>query len=291
VGVVGWRFTWPVEAVNGFMVSDRLHRRNPKDYVYPQDLAPYVKEVIGGLSPIELGRFLPCEPGTLMGDPRAKSRVNLLESFLENDLRYQAVAESLFSALDPTFMALGLTSIDANEHLFYYEYSLHHEPDKYSMSSYLERFTSSRLVECLGGVIDSTYVLHDRLLQRWIDWLGEDGALIIVSDHGHVMDGNAHHYPEPGVLMMYGGPFRRGYEIEGASVYDIAPTVLYLLGLPVPEDIPGRVLKEAFRRRYLDYNPMAMVRSYETQVLEEQEEPPEADEELLDRLKALGYIN
>jgi hypothetical protein len=104
------------------------------------------------------------------------------------------------------------------------------------------------------------------------------------------MDGSAHHYPEPGVLIMYGRPFRKGLNLTGASVYDVVPTVLYLLGLPVAEDMPGKVLEKAILGAFMDENPLRTVKSYETSELEELEPPPEVDDELLQKLKALGYI-
>ncbi len=290
VGIVGWRYTWPVEKVNGFMVSDRLHYDRPENYVYPPELSNYVRDITRGAPAADLENFVSCEVESLAVDPKATTRMSLLKHFTSTDLKYQVAAESLFATLDPTFMAIGLTSIDAIEHLFYYEHSLSHEPARFPMTRYLERFTSPGLVQCLGGVIDSTYIFHDRLMQHWVDWLGPDDVLIIVSDHGHVMNGNAHHYPEPGILLMYGKPFRKGLNLSGASVYDIAPTVLYLLGLPVPEDIPGRVLEKAILGAYMDDNPIRKVKSYETSKLQQLEPPPEVDEELLKKLKALGYI-
>lgn len=290
VGIIGWRYTWPVERVNGFMVSDRLHRERPKNHVHPPELSPYVNAVMRETPGVDLATFTTCSVESLAVDPQVTSRLNLFKHFIQNDLKYQAVAESLFTSLDPTLMAIGLTSVDAIEHLFYYEHSLAHEPRKYTMTRSLERFTSEKLVRCVGGLIDSTYILHDRLIQHWLDWIGDDDVLIIVSDHGHVMDGNAHHYPEPGVLIMYGKPFRKGLNLSGTSVYDVVPTVLYLLGLPVPEDMPGQVLEEAILGAYMDYNPVRTVKSYETSELEPLEPPPEVDDELRDRLKALGYI-
>ncbi len=290
VGIVGWRYTWPVEDVHGVMVSDCLHRERPKNHVHPAELSRYVISVIREIPAVDVAAFTPCRVESLAVDPQVTSRLNLFKHFIQNDLKYQAVADSLFTLLHPTFMAIGLTSVDAIEHLFYYEHALAHESRKYAMTRSLQRFTSDELVRCVGGIVDSTYIFHDRLMQHWLDWIGEDDVLIVVSDHGHVMDGSAHHYPEPGVLLMYGKPFRKGLNLSGASVYDIVPTVLYLLGLPVPEDMPGKVLEKAMLGAYMDDNPVRTVKSYETSELQPLEPPPEVDDELLERLKALGYI-
>lgn len=50
-----------------------------------------------------------------------------------------------------------------------------------------------------------------------------------------------------GVFIAYGPDIKQGIEIEGAKIYDIAPTILHVFGLLVPEDIDGTVLKEIFK--------------------------------------------
>ena len=35
-------------------------------------------------------------------------------------------------------------------------------------------------------------------------------------------------------------------EIDGANIVDLAPTALHAMGLPVPDDMDGRVLTELF---------------------------------------------
>jgi predicted AlkP superfamily phosphohydrolase/phosphomutase len=47
-----------------------------------------------------------------------------------------------------------------------------------------------------------------------------------------------------GVLIAHGPAFRAGASPEGARLLDLAPTILHLLGVPVPADMDGRVLRE-----------------------------------------------
>ena len=49
-----------------------------------------------------------------------------------------------------------------------------------------------------------------------------------------------------GVMLLYGPGIRRGEHISDCNNLDIAPTLLTLLGLPVPHEMGGRVLAEAF---------------------------------------------
>ena len=49
-----------------------------------------------------------------------------------------------------------------------------------------------------------------------------------------------------GVLIASGPAVRPGATLEGANLLDIAPTVLHLMGVPVPGDMDGRYLAELF---------------------------------------------
>jgi hypothetical protein len=48
-----------------------------------------------------------------------------------------------------------------------------------------------------------------------------------------------------------------------ASVLDLAPTLLYLLGLPVARDMEGRVLTEVLEPAHARDNPVTFIPSYE----------------------------
>ena len=55
---------------------------------------------------------------------------------------------------------------------------------------------------------------------------------------------NGSHRPD-GVVILAGAGVRPGIHLEDAQITDVTPTVLHLLGEPLPEDLDGRVLKEA----------------------------------------------
>ena len=54
------------------------------------------------------------------------------------------------------------------------------------------------------------------------------------------------HHDDKGVLIMAGPGIRAGAVIKDCSTLDIAPTLLAIMGLPVPDHMNGRVLEEAF---------------------------------------------
>jgi arylsulfatase A-like enzyme len=108
----------------------------------------------------------------------------------------------------------------------------------------------------------------------------EDTVVIVISDHGFETVGKLRHEyeklrgighvtgvhdtipPPDGVIIMAGGPVKSAYEITGASVYDVAPTVLYLLGFPVAEDMVGDVLTDALDENWVNEHPPSYIPSY-----------------------------
>lgn len=64
-----------------------------------------------------------------------------------------------------------------------------------------------------------------------------------------------HHLPgwhkREGILLARGEGFRGGAVVEGASIVDLAPTILYYLGLAIPTYMDGSVLGDLFTEDFL----------------------------------------
>jgi len=94
-----------------------------------------------------------------------------------------------------------------------------------------------------------------------------------------------------GIFLAHGSMIREGLTIEGASIADIAPTILYTMGLPVPDDMDGAVRQEVFRDGIVENRPVAFAKAAEYQETEEQETYSEEEtEKIKNRLRSLGYI-
>jgi len=52
-----------------------------------------------------------------------------------------------------------------------------------------------------------------------------------------------------GIFIAYGPDIAKGRKISGAQIYDIAPTILHMFGLPVPNDMDGKVLNVSKYRK------------------------------------------
>ena len=98
------------------------------------------------------------------------------------------------------------------------------------------------------------------------------------------------HRPE-GVVLATGPGILRGREVAPASLLDLAPTLLYVSGLPIPRDMDGRILdifeggvRERTAARYTDgsFAPGGMPRQPGWE--------REAEEEVKKRLQELGYL-
>lgn len=92
----------------------------------------------------------------------------------------------------------------------------------------------------------------------------------------------------PGIFMAVGPIIGRG-TIAGAKIVDVAPTILYAMGLPVPRDMDGRVLEDIFCEEYRGSRP---IRYEDRGGLLPEREVAYTDEEtrsIEERLRGLGY--
>lgn len=94
-----------------------------------------------------------------------------------------------------------------------------------------------------------------------------------------------------GVIMVQGPNIKKIGEIKGPEIIDIAPTVFYLMGLPVPKDMDGKVLQNIIDDDYLKNNPVTFSDMDDTGVSRKENVYSEKDEEEIEkRLKSLGYL-
>ncbi len=139
----------------------------------------------------------------------------------------------------------------------------------------------------------------DRFLGQLLAAVDPATVVIVASDHGHSPTlvhslYTQHRHGPPGILLMRGGPVKHGLALEGADIYDLYPTILYLLGLPVPEDVSGRVLTEALDAGFVRLHPLRTVPSYRglglSPGLPGASRDGAMDEIEIQKLRALGYI-
>ncbi len=108
-----------------------------------------------------------------------------------------------------------------------------------------------------------------------------------------VMPSTQHDHPRSGDHAFYGmfmaaGPAIATGKLTSASLQDITPTVLHLMGLPVSTDMDGAVLSEALRPEWLKDHEVRVIEEKPWQECAETEETDE--EKLKERLRDLGYL-
>ncbi len=109
---------------------------------------------------------------------------------------------------------------------------------------------------------------------------------------GHVLSrqirGDSGSHRQNGLLIAWGPRVRTMVAVAGARIVDLAPTVLYLMGLSIPADMDGRVLDELLIAPSID--PAQRAVNLELPLAERYVMPEEEETEIAMRLKGLGYL-
>jgi predicted AlkP superfamily phosphohydrolase/phosphomutase len=286
--VIGWYVTWPVEPVNGVMVSDRF---------IPQDLS---KEVGGpraatlehpGVYPIELSaeleklRIAPDDFVDL--DERAFHKTF---NIYPVDASRVAIAEHLMHDRPADLTMVYIWGVDPMQHHFWQYYDPEH---------WVGPPATAEAIGQTRNVIPEYYEDVDGFVARLLAQTGPRDTVMIVSDHGagpieryDPRTGLSGSHRIDGVVMAWGNHVRNGRASTPPSVVDVTPTVLHLLGLPVGEDMKGRVITELLDPGFAASHPIRKIATYETPQRhgDDRPIPSKMDQGIRDRLRSLGYI-
>ncbi len=316
VGVVGWWASWPAEPVLGVMASSGLglrglergenfRRETPawragrSHLTYP---AEFLRVIVDEVRP-------PADAAALLseiGMPAARSirdfdRQAALESVLWQDQLYLAIALRLLGRERFPLTAVYFEGIDAASHGFW----LASEP-----GDALAAGQSESDPERAAGVVDAMYGVVDRWLGELRAAAGKDVTVVLSSDHGFRSfdeDGRrSANHDGLGALLLAGSGIRAGQSglqplgllagfVHGRPrLVDVLPTLLYLQGLPIADDLEGRVLGRWLEPRLRSHQPQYHVPDYAavgSAATSMPDLPGEAEAEYRRRLHALGYLD
>ena len=94
-----------------------------------------------------------------------------------------------------------------------------------------------------------------------------------------------------GVFLAYGREVQPGVQVEDAQIVDLAPTILHLMGEPVPEHMDGGVLHEILQGDVRPSQDSAQAGEWNGQPSENSGGLTEEEKQALtDRLRSLGYV-
>ncbi len=283
-GVVRFWGTYPPEPLSGFMLSHVFHllaadpvRANRT--LHPPHLLPEVRAKAvrpADLDPARLSEFV--DPSAAASAGAAPLERDLLERALAPDLTYHRAGAVLRAAYDPPFFASSYYGLDVLGHSF----TRYAKPDHFGDVGPAE-------VRRYGEVLDRYAGFLSRLLEEAAWGAGPrqasgpppPGAIVVlVSTYGmepvplrrRILEAllgdpalsGTHSGAPDGFILAVGDGIKAGSVARGASLLDVAPTVLYLMGLPVARDMEGRVLTELVEEDFARANPLTFIPSYES---------------------------
>jgi predicted AlkP superfamily phosphohydrolase/phosphomutase len=269
-GVVRFWGTHPPERIQGFMVSNHFHRlsRDARagEALYPPDLLEQVKD--RAVAPADVDPALVSGFVDLSVEARDSSwRRDLVDRAIAPDLTYQRAGAVLRAAYDPPFFANYFYGLDVVGHAF----MRFARPERFGDVRPEEARRFGHVVERYAEFLGRFIAEVERSLQR-----GE--LLFVVSGYGmqptpwwrRVLSlpwgqpepSGSHDDAPDGVVFAVGDGIRTGARLERGSILDLAPTLLYLMGLPVARDMEGRVWTEILDEEFLRHHPVSFIPSY-----------------------------
>ncbi len=102
--------------------------------------------------------------------------------------------------------------------------------------------------------------------------------------------GNSGDHRMDGFVGMLGSNIKQNVKIENANIMDIAPTILYLMGLPIPSDLDGQVLTAPLNESLLMSSQILQTDALGARDQQIPDYTEEESEEVKERLRALGYL-
>ena len=317
VAVIGWWASWPAEAVNGVCVTQRsaltgglakggllagLERQ-----VFPPERGPWVQAALESteaeLDPLRARLFgvAPEKVGAL----EARLYEHCLWS-VRADRAYARLAAELLAEEEPwDFLAVYLGSPDVIGHRFW----------RYRQPELFEHPPGAAAVEACGDWIERNAVWIDEQIGELARLAGERANLVVLSDHGMrawqrsgtfaadaplaELDSGHHLDAPPGVFVAAGPSVRRSgrsLELEPErllSLYDVLPTWLAWLDVPIGRDMRGEVCEVLVERSFLRGYPPRRISTHEQpgwRSTSEEPRPGPGELERMKQLSDLGYL-
>ena len=294
-GFIGWYASFPAERVRGFQVSDRLafhqvkSERATEGAAFPDGLADELRRELGEPAAdlaLTRERFLDDRGAVLT--PDGERRLAELARLHATSEFYRRGLPLLDAQYHPDLLGVYFELVDACGHLFM-EDAPPHRPE-----------VAEADFRAFSRTVDRCYEYQDAVLADVLRLERRRTVALVLSDHGFKSgearprtSGRADIGLAPlwhrlhGVLFLHGDGVKAGEEISGASILDVAPTVLGLLSIPLSRELPGHPVLQAFRA-WRDGPPA--VSAYPSPIPRTVDGPSAGDRERVEQLQALGYL-
>jgi hypothetical protein len=272
VGIIGWPLTFPATEVHGYLVSDEIFRISDERILldgntalaYPERVLPLALAARAAPRTNPVGSWL-----SVSAERPSEGNPAEVTAALAEDLVFEEMATALQRTIPTQMTAVRYPGLDAVGHR-YLRYAV---PEAFGDVSDEER-------RRYGRVLEQYYAHLDAVIGRAVAELRPDDLLLVVSGFG--MDplspgkrllerafgtpslSGTHEGAPDGFLIAYGGPVRAG-RLDRGSVLDVAPTVLYFLGLPVARDMDGDARADLFEEPFTTQRPITFIPTYDDQ--------------------------
>ncbi len=255
--VIGWFAGHPAEPINGISVSDlypcatspiEKEWRLPTGVVHPESMRATFAKLRMHPAEVTEAAILPWIPRAAEIDQEKDKGLQVFAKILAENCSIHNAATWILHHEPWDFLAVYYNGIDHFCHGF-----MHFHPPR------MEGIPEEKF-EIYKDVVNGAYRFHDMMLETLLELAGPDTTVILVSDHGFHCDhlrprgipaepaGPAVQHRPFGIFCMKGPQIRQDERIYGATLLDITPTILTVYGLPVGEDMDGRVLVQAFEQ-------------------------------------------
>jgi len=291
---VGWPLTWPAERVSSAVIvapkvlygdARRVTIkgslwRHVTGAVQPLRLQQRVRSLIvepDQIEPAQLAALadVPAAGDPVLALPKVADYVYALRWSLARARSVEAVTLALAEQTAPQVVLAYFQCPDSLGHRFWI-FSKPLQDIRERLRQFgLPEERAEALKAHFGQVITNCHRDLDARVGRLVKALaGPDTLVLLVSDHGFGDGPRPHPFKaEPyggihwsrGAILARAPGLEAGSRITGSSVLDITPVVLYHLGLPVAEDMPGRVIETLFSKAQLAARPIARIPSYEAE--------------------------
>jgi hypothetical protein len=258
-GVVGWPVSAPAVPLRGFLITDEFQPEVPSGTA--------ASGAAGGSTAFGAPAEAVLRATAVAGGPLAVHVGSVEDPPLARDAWRREIAVQLRDEYRPRLLAVRYEGIDRAGHL----YLQHARPRAFGGSG---QDGEARL----AAILDRHYAFLDAEIAHALDTMGPDDVLLVVSGFGMEPVGlgkrllarvlgqpdvpGSHEDAPDGFLLAYGAPMRSGRARLG-SIVDVAPTVLYLLGLPVARDMDGVARTDLFKPAFTATRPIAFIPTYE----------------------------
>jgi hypothetical protein len=265
--VVNWWTTWPAPAQGtATVLSDRAALRLELGGALDAEIAPAAlyERLRSEWPAIRRAAAARARPPAAPADAAI---ADILQRSSELDALQVTLAGRVMGG-ETDLLAVYLPGLDIAQHAFFGERTAPLAPSA----------VAARL-----DALREYYRFLDRLLADLLTPAANE-LVFVVTGPGRVAERG------PGMLAARGAAARAGARV-GAQVTDVMPTIVYALGLPRSRELPGRPLQELFTEQHVARYPVRDVGTYgRPAVLTAPRSGQPLDEEMIERLRSLGYV-